>query len=65
MEKHYDVVPIGVMYICDICKEGEMIPTERNDWSSDPPLFEHSCNKCEGKEKFDKKYPLIKFEKVV
>jgi len=64
MEKHYAVQPTGVQYICDTCREGEMLPTGQNNWSTDPPEFEHSCNQCGTKNTLKEKYPLIRYQSI-
>lgn len=61
MENFYEVHPIGIKYICDICCKGDMLPTGRNEWSASPPAFEHVCNKCGQKANFTEKYSLIRF----
>lgn len=48
-------------YICDECKNGEMIPTEQNMWLSYPPKFQHVCGKCGYETLLTEKYPVIKF----
>lgn len=61
MEEKYKVEPVGIKYICDECNMGEMVPTGKNNWSVNPPQFEHSCSMCSQKVYFKEKYPLIRF----
>ena len=48
--------------ICDRCKEGEMLPTGNNMYLTEPPKFEHMCNKCNNIEIYQEKYPTIKYK---
>lgn len=64
MEKEFTVKPIGVKYICDYCKVGEMISTGNNNWSSNPPKLEHKCNHCGTKILLNEKYPLIRYKTI-
>lgn len=61
MEKRFEVVPVGVKYVCDKCEEGEMQSTGKNMKMADPPKFEHECIKCKRIEYFAKKYPTIEY----
>lgn len=62
MEKRFEVKPYGVEYTCDSCEEGEMLPTGKAFWS-DPPKFEHKCNKCGNTLSLLEKYPVIRYER--
>ncbi|EOO29044.1 hypothetical protein IIU_05726 [Bacillus cereus VD133] len=62
MEQQFEVKPIGVRYICDICHIGEMCPTGNNFFMEDPPKLEHMCNQCGAKIKLTDKYPIIKYQ---
>lgn len=62
MEKEYFVIPVGVKYICNFCGGGEMIPTNKNNWSVDPPNFEHKCNNCGKEILLNEKYPTIRYK---
>lgn len=64
MEEKFLVKPVGVKYICDSCKVGEMLPTGNNNWSSNPPKFEHKCTHCYTKVLLNEKYPLIRYENM-
>lgn len=64
LEETYKIEPIGVKYICDKCKEGEMLPTGNNDWATNPPQFEHACTFCNQIENFEEKYPLVRFKVI-
>ncbi|MGO1061082.1 hypothetical protein ACTL32_18370 [Planococcus sp. FY231025] len=65
MENFYDVRSIGVKYICDSCKQGEMVITGKSDWIADPPKFEHTCDNCKEINFFIEKYPTIRFVKKI
>lgn len=60
-EQNFQVVPIGIKYICDLCKEGEMEYTG-NMLMTNPPQFTHKCNRCEVEKSFFKKYPTIEYK---
>ena len=47
--------------ICDRCNEGEMLPTGNNMYLTEPPKFEHKCNKCDNIEIYQKRYPAINY----
>lgn len=64
MEEMYAVEPIGIKYICDTCGKGEMFSTGKNDWTINPPQFEHLCSNCSQKEFLKEKYPLVRFRRV-
>ncbi|WP_431030138.1 hypothetical protein [Lysinibacillus sp. LZ02] len=64
LEEIYKVEPIGVKYTCDKCGEGEMLSTGKNNWSANPPQFEHVCSICNHKDYFFEKYPLVRFRTV-
>lgn len=61
MIKECKVEAYAEKYICDKCKEGEMLPTGENMWLSNPPKFPHRCNKCGFESAFIERYPTIKF----
>lgn len=60
MEKEIQVEPICVQYICDSCKEGEMIFIKFNHESMIHP-FSHQCTKCGCNIDLQEKYPLIRY----
>lgn len=62
MEERFEVRPYGVKYTCDYCNKGEMLPTGKNNWSTDLPQIEHWCDKCNYKVDLSEKYPLIRYE---
>lgn len=62
-EKTYDIKPIGLMYICDVCKTGEMQQTGFTKLLH-PPLYTHRCAHCGVMEDFFKRYPDILWERV-
>jgi len=63
MEKELDIKPIGIKMFCDKCKKGEMLPNG-NMLLSDPPQWEHKCNKCGHEENYKYKYPRIRWDKA-
>lgn len=64
-EKTFEVVPVGVDYICDECKGGVMVFNKfiaDVAVSGDAP-YEHICNFCSHKQLFTEKYPTIRFNR--
>ena len=58
MEIKTEVKTYRVSYQCDKCGKGEMLQIGRF-LMSDPPKFEHKCNKCGGIQIFTgKQYPV-------
>lgn len=64
MEKTFTVKPVGVKYICDSCKNGEMLPTENIKMFEKHIEFTHKCKKCGSEKDFTEKYPLIRYEQL-
>lgn len=64
MEKEFPITPIAVKYICDNCKEGEMIPTGENIYLTEPMQFKHKCNKCGEEIILHEKYPVIRYKSI-
>lgn len=64
MEKEFLLKPIGIKYICDNCNEGEMMPIGENSWLSNPPKFNHKCNKCGSEKLLNEKYPIIRYKTI-
>ncbi|AOY53362.1 hypothetical protein [Clostridium perfringens] len=62
MEKEFLIKPVLVKYICDFCNKGEMMPNGKNNWLSNPPKFEHKCNKCGNKIVLNEKYPITRYK---
>lgn len=62
MEKEFAIKTVGIKYICNCCKVGEMTPTGNNDWKCNPPKFEHKCNYCGAKIFLSEKYPLVRYK---
>jgi hypothetical protein len=59
-------VAVYVEKACPKCGFGKMEATGRaaQPDSKLPPIFEHSCNKCQHKEAYRKQYPTVEFVKV-
>lgn len=59
------LIPIRISYRCDMCKEGEMLPTDAI-LCSYPPQYPHKCSnsECTHVEIFLVSYPYITYEKV-
>ncbi len=64
MIKTCNVKCYGEKYICDKCKEGEMLATGDNIMLTMPPKFKHKCNKCGEETYLLEKYPAIRFKIV-
>jgi len=62
-EEQHEAKVIIVDYICDVCKEGKMIPTGMV-LSSYPPQYPHVCNKCGSTTNLKETYPTTRFVKV-
>lgn len=62
-EKTFNVRPVGVKYICEFCKEGEMVQDKDNKevLMSYPSQFPHKCNKCNKTMYLPKPYPYIEW----
>lgn len=39
------VIPYKIKAMCPLCPTGEYFPTGQT-YATNPPLFEHKCNKC-------------------
>jgi len=62
VKKEINVIPYGVIQICDECKQGEMLPT--GEWHmTSPPKFEHQCTTCLDMKYYDESYPIIKYRR--
>jgi hypothetical protein len=53
-----EVTPYEVNISCIKCSFGFMLPTGIT-YMTNPPQYEHKCNKCENKENFTLTYPYI------
>lgn len=62
MEKTFEVLPVAIKYICDVCNEGEMVYLDGKIAFSNPPQFQHKCTYCEHLQCFTKKYPTIEYK---
>ena len=61
-EQAFNIKPVGVKYICELCNDGEMIVDPYGDTlMSNPPLIPHKCNKCSGTMHLPKQYPYIEW----
>jgi ssDNA-binding Zn-finger/Zn-ribbon topoisomerase 1 len=61
VEKHFNVTPIGVKYVCDNCKKGDMQYIDGKVEFSDPPKFLHQCSNCGDTKYLEKKYPTVEY----
>ena len=64
MESEFKVEPYGVKYVCEKCGVGEMLYTNRSDWSVAPPQHEHKCPKCSAVVMLEEKYPIIRYKRI-
>lgn len=62
MEKEFDVKPVGVKYICDACKNGEMKPIGKMKTYENHAGFVHECDSCKTEMELRDRYPLIRYE---
>lgn len=62
-EQLFPIYPVGVKYICEFCKNGEMqVDTSEPMLACDPPLIAHRCNKCGKIMHLPKQYPYIEWK---
>lgn len=61
MERRFKVSAYSVVYICDKCDLGEMLPTDKLSGTI-PLKFEHKCKNCGTLSYLPKKYPYITHE---
>ena len=66
-ERVFELIPIGVNYVCEFCHEGNMI-VDTNETLivelTDPPrmaLRTHICDKCQNTMKLPKTYPYVEW----
>jgi DNA-directed RNA polymerase subunit RPC12/RpoP len=62
-ESKFVVMPVGVEYICDVCKAGVMLESGKPDWSAEVITFPHTCNNCGTQMNLKEKYPTVRFER--
>lgn len=62
MEKKIKVDTYIINFMCEKCKVGSMV-SSGIILTSDPPKYEHRCNKCGIKENYDIRYPDIRYER--
>ncbi len=49
-----------ITYICDVCKEGQMIFNKRATRDSELKiLWQHACDKCNSLQLLDLRYPML------
>jgi rubrerythrin len=53
----YELIPIEVEYICDVCKEGVMKYIGINNG------FEHECPICGATKQLEYKYPTVRYKR--
>lgn len=63
-EQKFELKAVGVDYVCDNCGDGVMVATGSFALMSDPPQWQHSCNKCGHPRAFFEKYPTVRFERA-
>lgn len=61
MEMVAEAKTLIVERVCDVCKEGKMIPSGGAILFSDPIMYPHICNKCGNTENYKVRYPYYKF----
>lgn len=64
MEEIFNVKTIGVKYICDSCKEGEMQQTGKMKMYDNHANFIHKCDNCGHEIELREKYPLVRYEQM-
>lgn len=62
-ERSYQVLPVGIEYVCDKCSYGTMKPNG-TILTSLPPKYGHECDNCSASEYFTKQYPYVEFVKL-
>jgi hypothetical protein len=66
-EQRVEVRPFGVRYICDACKQGEMMALSGAQalfQEGEKVLVRHVCNVCRTLMAFPEKYPTVRYEDV-
>lgn len=66
-ERRTEVRPFGVRYVCDSCKQGEMIAisgTQAFVQDQGQIFIRHVCNVCRTMAAYTEKYPTVRYEDV-
>lgn len=66
-ERRVEVRPFGVRYMCDACKQGEMMALSGPQaivQEAGKILVRHVCNVCRTMASFAEKYPTVRYEDV-
>ena len=66
-ERRVEVRPFGVRYMCDTCKQGEMIAltgTQAFVQEQGQIYVRHVCNVCRNMAAYTEKYPTVRYEDV-
>lgn len=64
MSEYYKKVKTyQVVYICDVCRRGEMKPTGMALLTA-PPQYPHTCDKCGASTTFREIYPRLEYRRV-
>ena len=67
MERRFEIRPFGVRYMCDNCKQGEMIAIvgpQAFVQEADKLLVRHICNLCRNIATYKERYPTVRYEDV-
>jgi len=65
-QKDFEVKTYKVHYICDECKQGELLPTG-TCYPTNPPQYPHKCSNidyCNSARTFNIQYPALKYEEI-
>jgi DNA-directed RNA polymerase subunit RPC12/RpoP len=62
-ERHYEVQPYGVDYICDECGRGAMVAGQLI-LKGVLPQWEHTCVNCGRTAALPAQYPTIRWERI-
>lgn len=60
-ERTFEVKAVGVEYLCPVCKEGTMEALAGIALTTSPPLYPHSCTKCNSAQNLPVRYPTYRF----
>jgi hypothetical protein len=63
MERRYEIRQEEVAYVCDACREGEML-SDGFCLTSNPPQYPHRCNRCGHMQTFDARYPFTRTSRL-
>ena len=64
MEQEKEVKSYQINYICDKCGKGKMIATGISLHCGSLASYEHVCDECGIRERFDKEYPTIRYKEI-